>query len=171
MRLTMPTKPVRTRIDQCCSTARLGVLGVLVGAASLLLPGLSAAGSGVEAFSVRVRLLPADPTKRGPGGESTGGTVLERDIPNNICTITGLPGAYGAEVRVVCTTGQFIDLHLPYRASGVSPRHGGAPQWFLGSASEGIGLSDMQQGGAGTVSSIRVVRSVDEGSAEVWVSW
>ncbi len=166
---------VCTRFDQYCSIARLGVLVSAVWL--LVLPSVSVAGSVVEAFSVRVRLLPADPTNRGPSGEGAGGSVLERDIPNNICTITGLPSAYGAEVRVVCTTGQFIDLRLPRGTSGVSPQHGGAAQWFISSAPDGMGLSGMQQGGAGTVSSIRLVSSAGETSlasqeaVEVWVSW
>jgi hypothetical protein len=84
------------------------------------------------------------------------------------CKQSGLPGAFGADVTVVCRTGNPVDL------AGVSrsPVHGGAYRYLMHIARGGSVLGTVDADfGVGTLSYWRVVDQNDRSYVEMGVAW
>lgn len=91
---------------------------------------------------------------------------------SGLCTSRNLPGAYGAVVTVVCSTGVVVELIAGDPARQWSPMHGGAYRFLLPYL--GAGVMEPHSSlhtGLGTVTSWRVVHLVDREYLEMTVRW
>lgn len=91
--------------------ARIAVAAGLVMAGALFVsPGWTQNASAGAAFQVRVSPMPGAPQRA-------------------LCTRDAHPGAFGAEVTVVCSTGALLGVSKPQTLHG--PVHGGAHRYTL----------------------------------------
>lgn len=91
----------------------------------------------------------------------------------DFCRSSNVPGAFGAEVTVVCSTGVVVDVSPSGRAGRqVTPVPGGAYRYLLPYPWAGVmgDPSDLHTG-LGTVTSWRVVHLVDRDYLEMMVRW
>jgi hypothetical protein len=138
---------------------RLRIAGVLVITLGLALQaGAVSAGQTAGQFIVTARLLPAG---GGVGGPSSA-----------FCRRSDLPGAFGAVVTVVCSTGAVVAIAPGGTGAPLSPMHGGAYQfatqvWRSGDAVEIADLST----DAGTTTSWRVVTLANREYLEMTLAW
>ena len=121
----------------------------------IVLPSMSAQAAQTPAsFDVLIKLQPA-----------------AVNSPTGLCRSSVVPGAFGAIVTVVCSTGTVTDISaiatgLPFRAI-----HGGAYR-FLTRAGAGESLDNIDSyAGSGTTTAMRVVRLLDREYIEMTVGW
>ena len=96
--------------------------------------------------------------------------------PNSaFCRTNSLPGAFGATVTIVCSTGVVVDVGPPprYRSREYGDiSHGGAYRYLTQVAFGGqiLGTVDIYSG-LGTITSWRVVNLVDRQYVEMTLNW
>lgn len=114
-------------------------------------------------------------------GQATSKFMVEVTLENGLppvpsesafCRVRNMPGAYGAVVTVVCSTGVVVEIGPPANQASWLPIHGGSyrflpPVSLAGVMSSG---SDMDTG-LGTVTSWRVFKVADRDFLEMTVRW
>lgn len=149
-------------------------MGILMGAWALP----SAATSVHTAnslFNVTVKLTPA-PVTVPPANAPTANAppaIVPPGLPvSAFCTKNNVPTAHGAIVTVVCTTGAVVDIEPGNTGQPLTPMHGGAYRYVTHVTPNG-GLIDTLDtfGGAGTVTSWRVVDLTDRNYLEMTLGW
>jgi hypothetical protein len=138
------------------SMARRAFFAMALGSMLALCAEPSLAGQARSDFNVTVTL--------GEGNAEGSGT--------DFCRVSHPPGAFGADVTVVCSTGVVVEVSPD--ATGRRywrPTHGGAYQYLLPYPGTGvIGGTDLYTG-LGTVTSWRVVQMADREYLELMVRW
>ena len=113
------------------------------------------------------------PTQAGQvGGQFVVSVKLQTTSSPTLCRNVNPPGAIGATVIVVCSAGATVHVSPSATNMPWSPIHGGAPRYNFLPAALGntFGMSD-GYGGAGTVTTWRVVQFVDWDYLEMLMSW
>jgi hypothetical protein len=126
-------------------------------ATALMAAGAAYGGQATSTFMVEVTLQNGEP----PGPSQSA-----------FCRVRNMPGAYGAVVTVVCSTGTVVEIGPPANQASWLPIHGGSyrflpPVSLAGVMSPG---SDMDTG-LGTVTSWRVFKVADRDFLEMTVRW
>ena len=96
-----------------------------------------------------------------------------RPTPDSaFCRSTNLPGAFGATVTVVCSTGVVVDVSSGESGMPWVPMHGGAYRYLVQvrRADELLATVDSYTG-LGTVTSWRVVQLANREYVELTVGW
>jgi hypothetical protein len=88
------------------------------------------------------------------------------------CRMDNLPGAFGATITVVCSTGVVVDVSPSRPGPPLAPMHGGAYRYLtqVSAAGQILGTVDIYSG-LGTITSWRVVRLVDREYVEMTLNW
>lgn len=120
--------------------------------AAVLGPGAAIAAQAVSSFKVQVKLS----NQVSPGSD--------------FCRIRDMPGAFGAIVTVVCSTGVVVQVDAPSAQSSSLPIHGGAYRFLPPVSWAGL-MSDDMTAGLGTVTSWRVIKLADRDLLEMTVRW
>ncbi|HEX4331195.1 MAG TPA: hypothetical protein VH040_03580 [Usitatibacter sp.] len=89
---------------------------------------------------------------------------------SSFCRISDMPGAFGAIVTVVCSTGVVVQIDAPSAFSSSLPIHGGAYRFLPPVSWAGV-MSDDMTAGLGTVTSWRVIKLADRDLLEMTVRW
>jgi hypothetical protein len=89
---------------------------------------------------------------------------------SSFCRISDMPGAFGAIVTVVCSTGVVVQIDTPSGQSSSLPIHGGAYRFLPPVSWAGV-MSDDMNAGLGTVTSWRVIKLADRDLLEMTVRW
>lgn len=138
----------------------------LLGAA--VLAGTPPAAAAQRGGQFEVRITVDSPGGFLPPDSSTG------SLPpgSAFCRTTDAPGAFGATVTVVCSTGAVVDVSSDEAGMPWVPLHGGAYRYLVQvrKADEVLATVDSYTG-AGTVTSWRVVRLADRDYVELTVGW
>lgn len=96
-----------------------------------------------------------------------------RPLPESaFCRSSNLPGAFGATVTVVCSTGAVVDVSSGESGMPWVPKHGGAYRYLVQvrRADEMLATVDSYTG-LGTVTSWRVVQLANREYVELTVGW
>jgi hypothetical protein len=150
MRCTFAKGVVRIRSATAAAclglAAVLGVTGLPAGAAETS-----------SNFNVTVKL-------------GTGTTPPETET--GFCRRTNVPGAFGAAVTVVCSTGAVVEISPGHEGPPVVPMHGGAYRFLTLTSGAGV-MPDSEENftGLGTVTSWRVVHLSNRDFLELTVRW
>jgi hypothetical protein len=130
--------------------------------APLLAPRATIAGQASSQFSVTVDLQ-GGPTSPAPSPASQ----------SAFCRLTNAPGAFGATVVVVCSTGVVVDQIAPSRTGASrAPLPGGAYRFATQVTREGLIIDERDiYSGLGTITSWRRVNLIDREYLEMTVNW
>jgi hypothetical protein len=143
--------------------ARAPLIATLVGAA-LLVPCATLAAQSSAQFSVTVDLQ---------GGPGSPGSPLPSS-QSAFCRLTNIPGAFGATVVVVCSTGVVVDETTPTTTPGSSRTSlpSGAYRYATQVTREGLIIDQRDiYSGLGTITSWRRVNMVDRDYMEMTLNW
>jgi hypothetical protein len=118
------------------------------------------------------------PPSLASAGQSAAQFHLSVDLQTNttpnsaFCHTNSLPGAFGATVTIVCSTGVVVDIAPSRPGAPLSPMHGGAYRYLTQVAIGGqiLGTVDIYSG-LGTITSWRVVNLVDRQYVEMTLNW
>jgi len=125
-------------------------------------PGATLAAQSSAQFSVTVDLQ-GSPGSPGPSSQSA------------FCRLTNVPGAFGATVVVVCSTGVVVDETAPSTpTTGTSraPLPSGAYRYATQVTREGLIIDQRDiYSGLGTITSWRRVNMVDRDYMEMTLNW
>ena len=139
--------------------------GALALAALLSVPPCSAsAATSAAQFSLSVDL--------DTGSTPTAARPTPRPAANSaFCRTNSMPGAFGATVTIVCSTGVVVNIEPP-RGAAFAPMHGGAYRYLTQVAVGGhiLGTVDIYSG-LGTITSWRVVTLGDRRYVEMTLNW
>jgi hypothetical protein len=89
---------------------------------------------------------------------------------SSFCRVSDMPGAFGAIVTVVCSTGVVVQIDTPSAHPSSLPIHGGAYRFLPPVSWAGV-MSDDMNAGLGTVTSWRVIKLADRDLLEMTVRW
>lgn len=120
--------------------------------AAVLGPGQALAAQARSSFTVQVQIS----NQVSPG--------------SSFCRVSDMPGAFGAIVTVVCSTGVVVQIDTPPGQSSSLPIHGGAYRFLPPVSWAGV-MSDDMNAGLGTVTSWRVIKLADRDLLEMTVRW
>ena len=91
---------------------------------------------------------------------------------DEFCVIRNPPGAFGADVTVVCRTGAVVDISPGAGAKPWVPMHGGAYRFLPPVSWAGVMTgTETTQSGLGTVTTWRVVQLIDRQYVEMLLRW
>jgi hypothetical protein len=143
--------------------ARAPLIATLVGGL-FFMPCTALAAQSSAQFSVTVDLQggPASPGSPTPSSQSA------------FCRLTNAPGAFGATVVVVCSTGVVVDEIAPSSRNGTSrtPYPSGAYRFATQVTPEGLIIDQRDiYSGLGTITSWRRVNLIDRDYIEMTVNW
>lgn len=143
--------------------ARAPLIATLV--AALLAPCATLAAQSTAQFSVTVDLQ---------GGPGSPGSPLPSS-QSAFCRLTNMPGAFGATVVVVCSTGVVVDETTPATTtpgSSRAPLPSGAYRFATQVNREGLIIDQRDiYSGLGTITSWRRVNLIDRDYTEMTVHW
>ena len=92
--------------------------------------------------------------------------------PSTLCRNTGVAGAFGATVTVVCSTGALVDIAPDRHAAIGRPLHRGAYRFVTQVNWNGDWLDSLDDpAGMGTITTWRVVKLVDRNYLEMTIGW
>ena len=137
--------------------------GALALAALLSIPPCSAsAATSAAQFSLSVDLVTSTTPTASPRRPTA---------TSAFCRTDSMPGAFGATVTIVCSTGVVVNIEPP-RGAALAPMHGGAYRYLTQVAVGGqiLGTVDIYSG-LGTITSWRVVTLGDRRYVEMTLNW